>query len=392
MKKGLIFLLGILILITSVSFAENGVYPDKVTIGSFQALSGPVSFIGVPMRKGMDAYFNWVNKNGGINGRNIELIVADDAFNPSKTVVEVKRLVEQDKVFTMVGGLGTPGCLAVSDYLNDMKVPFVYQGSGASILAIPSKEYIFTVQPNYTTEGLIMARYLTEILEKKKIGIVYRADDAGNEELAAMEKWLGDNGKSDSLVAKLPVDVSRVTFDNEILELMEKDVDAVVLTMWIPQSPNFLKQAKEYGLEALMVGSYANPDPTIIALAGEATEGFRAMAWVMGDVNDENFQKYLEIYQESFPDEIPNAYAAAGFIAAEVFGEALRRTGAEPTREKLVSSLETMNGWKGFITPAITYKPLDSGDEYARVGVRQMYVMEIVDQVWTTITDWIATE
>ena len=291
MKKGLFVLLALLIFVSSIIFGANGVYPEKVTIGSFQALSGAVSFIGVPMRKGMDAYFNWVNKNGGINGREIELIVADDAFNPSKTVVEVKRLVEQDKVFAIVGGLGTPGCLAVSTYLNDMKVPFVYQGSGASVLAIPSKEYIFTVQPNYTTEGLIMARYLTEILGKKKIGIVYRADDAGNEELAAVEKWLRANGKSDTLVAKLPVDVSRVTFDNEILDLIEKDVDGVILTMWLPQSPNFLKQAQEYGLEALMIGSYANPDPTIIALAGEATEGLRAMAWVMGDVNDEEFQR-----------------------------------------------------------------------------------------------------
>jgi len=110
MKKLLLSVLFVTIVFSFV-FAENGVYPDKIVIGSFQALSGPVAPIGISMRKGMDAYFNWVNANGGINGRKIEFIVADDAFNPSKTVVEVKRLVEQDKVFAIVGGLGTPGCL-----------------------------------------------------------------------------------------------------------------------------------------------------------------------------------------------------------------------------------------------------------------------------------------
>ncbi|AKI96608.1 ABC transporter substrate-binding protein [Kosmotoga pacifica] len=389
MKKVLLAVLFLVVIATFI-FAENGVYPDKIVIGSFQALSGPVAPIGISMRKGMDAYFNWVNANGGINGRKIELIVADDAFNPSKTVVEVKRLVEQDKVFAIVGGLGTPGCLAVADYLNNSGVPFVYQGSGSSILAIPPKKYVFTVQPNYTTEGQIMAKYLVEVLGKKRIGIVYRADDAGQEELNGLKRWLVEHGYSSALVAKLPVDVTRTTFDNEILKLMELNVDAVVLSMWIPQSPNFLKQAYEYGLDVLMLGNYVNPDPTVIALAGEASEGFQAMAWVMGDITDENFQRYIQIYQETFKDEIPNAYAAAGFIAAEVFTEALRRAGEEPTRESLIKALEELNGWEGLITPAITYKPYDPNDKYCRVGIRQMYVMEVKDQVWTAITDWIS--
>jgi len=121
-------LVGILIiLVLSISiFAEVGVYQDKVVVGSFQALSGPYAVIGQEMTKGMKAYFNWINKRGGVYGRKIELIVADDQLNPAKTVVEVKRLVEQDKVFALVGGLGTYGCLAVMDYVEQNKVPFVY--------------------------------------------------------------------------------------------------------------------------------------------------------------------------------------------------------------------------------------------------------------------------
>jgi branched-chain amino acid transport system substrate-binding protein len=394
MKKILLVLLVAVFLFGSLTLAAEsgvGVYEDKVVIGSFQALSGPVAPIGVSMRKGMDAYFNWVNNNGGVYGRKIELIVADDAFNPSKTVVEVKRMVEQDNVFAIVGGLGTPGCLAVMDYLNENKVPFVYQGSGVTTLSIPPKEYVFTVQPNYVTEGQIMGKYLVEELGKERIGIVYRADDAGRDEFDALKYWLNENGYPSALVGKMPVDVNKTSFDNEILKLMQLNVDAVVLSMWLPQSPNFLKQAHEYGLDVLMVGSYPNADPNVVQLAGEeAAEGFRATAWVMGDIEDDYYQKYVSIYQETFPDEIPNAYAAAGFVAGEVFTEALKRAGENPTRDKLLDALESFDEWAGIIAPPLTYRPYDPEDTYCRTGLRNMYVMEVIDGVWTGITDWIS--
>jgi len=389
-KRILLVLAMVLVLLSASMVASDGVYPDKVVIGTFQALTGPVAPIGVSMKKGIDAYFNWVNNNGGIYGRKIELIGADDQFNPSKTVVEVKRMVEQDKVFSIVGGLGTPGVLAVMDYLNSGGVPFVYQGSGSSILAIPPKEYVFTVQPNYITEGAIAAKYLMETVKAKRVGIIYRADDAGKEALSNFSAWLKDNGYPNALVQSLAVDPTKVVFDNEILKLIDAKVDALYMVMWTPQSPSFLKQAADYEFKATMVGSYANPDITLIQLAGEASEGFQALAWVSADAEAPGFLKYVEIYQETFPGEIPNAYAAAGFIAAEVFAEGLRRAGEEPTREKLVKALETMSGWAGLIAPEITYRPFDLDDTYCRTGVQQMYIMVVKDQLWTTLHDWIS--
>ena len=393
MKKITVMVLACLMILSVVSFAqEDGVYPDKVVIGSFQALSGAVAPIGVSMRKGMDAYFNWVNTTGGVHGRKIELIVADDQFNPSRTVIEVKRMVEQDKVFSIVGGLGSPGCLAVMDYLNDMKVPFVYQGGGTSLFAIPPKEYIFSVQPNYTLEGSLMAKYFTEVLDKQRIGIVYRADDAGKEAHESMKVWLAEHGMSNRLVAEIPVSVTALSFDNEIIQLMQRNCDAVALVMWVPQSPNLLKQAQDYGFTPLFLGSYANPDPTVVDMAGDAAEGFQAMAWVYLDAESEEFAKYIDIYQQSFPGEIPNAYAAAGFIAGEVFTEGLRRAGEMPTRRKLVNALETMYNWQGLISPAILYGPLEEGNDTTRLGVTKMYVMEVKDGVWEWAHDWISLQ
>lgn len=391
MKKILTLLFIGSLFLTGLLVAEPGITADKVVIGSFQALSGPIAFIGTPMRKGMDAYFNWVNSQGGVNGRKIELLVADDQFNPAKTVVEVKRMVEQDNVFSIVGGLGTPGCLAVMKYLNDSKVPFVYQGSGALGLSVPPNRYIFSVQPNYySVEGPIVAKYLTRVLGYKKIGVVYRAADDGKEELQGIQKWLVTNRLDKILVKAIPVNPTATSFDNEILELIAADVDAIFLSMYGQQPPNFMKQAKQYGLTAKIFMSYPNADISVIQLSQGAAEGAQAMAWVwLGEAQSEAYQKYLSIYQMTFPNEIPNAYAAAGFIAGEVFTEGLRRAGVNPTRESLVSGLETMTGWQGLITPIISFKPFSIGDNTCRVGLQAMYGMEVKNGVFVKVSDWI---
>ncbi len=390
MKRFLVVFAVIFGLFTGILVADPGVFPDRVVIGTFQAMSGPSAIIGTSVAKGLNSFFNWVNINGGVHSRKIELLIADDQLNPSKTVVEVKRLVEQDRVFSIVAGLGTPGILSVMGYLEENKVPFVYQGGGHTSFAIPPKEYRFSVQPNYLTEGAIMAKYLVEDLEKKRIAIIYRTDDIGYDGLAGVERWLKENDKEDLLVGKYPVAVDRYSFDNEILGMLQQNVDAVIMYIFVPQTPAFLKEAKDYGLDALMLANYANPDPTTITLSEGAAERLRATAWVMADANNENYAKYINIYQESYPGEIPNSYAAAGFIAAEIFTEGLRRAGEEPTREKLVKALESMGGWSGLITPELTYKPYDPNDEACRIGVNRMYVLEVVDQIWTVVTDWIS--
>jgi branched-chain amino acid transport system substrate-binding protein len=391
MRKALVLVLACCVLFSGFIFAEPGITKDKVLIGTFQALSGPVAYIGTSMRKGMDAYFNWVNANGGIYGRKIELLVADDQFNPAKTVVEVKRMVEQDKVFSIVGGLGTPGCLAVMKYLNDGKVPFVYQGSGALSLAVPPNRYIFSVQPNYySVEGPIVAKYLSRTLGYKKIGVLYRAADDGKEELAGIQQWLVKNRLEKLLVKAIPVNPTATSFDNEILEFMAAGVDVVFVSAYGQQPPNFMIQAKQYGLDAKIIMSYPNSDIQVIQLSQGAAEGAQAMAWVwLGEADSEVFQKYVTIYQQTFPGEIPNAYAAAGFIAGEVFTEGLKRAGENPTREGLVAALESMNGWQGLISPIISYKPFNIGDNTCRVGLQAMYAMEVVNGVWTRVSEWI---
>jgi len=124
MKKILIIALALALLAAgTVMAAEPGVTEKEILVGSFIAQSGPYAAIGVPYANGIKAYFNWINKNGGVNGRQIRFVIEDDQLNAANTTVAVKKLVEQDKVFALVGGLGTPGVVATYKYLETTRCP-----------------------------------------------------------------------------------------------------------------------------------------------------------------------------------------------------------------------------------------------------------------------------
>ncbi len=377
------------ILCATLVLAETGVYPDKIVVGTFQALSGPYAIIGQEMSKGMQAYFNWVNRNNGVYGRKIELIIADDQLNPAKTVVEVKRLVESDKVFAIVGGLGTYGCLAVMDYLEQNKVPFVYQGAGTSLLVEPAKRYIFGVQPDYTLEGQLIAKFLVESLNKKKIAILYMANDVGEEGRAAVKKRLDKYSIKPAL--EIGYNPAETDYSALAIKVLESNPDAIVIYGFITDTIRWIKTLRDYGVKSDIVTIYPNADPSFVNLGGKYVEGVYLTGWVPLATPDRpefvrDYQRAVAIYQETFPNTIPSSYAVAGFIAAEVFVEALLRAGPELTREGLVQALETFKNWNGILAKDITWGP------GLRRGKTTMYFMRIENGTFVAKTDFIGLE
>lgn len=359
-----------------------GVTDKEITIGTFQALSGPVAPIGIAMTHGMQAYFNMINEQGGIYGRKIKLIVRDDQFNPAKTVLETKRLVEQDKVFAIVGGLGTPGCLAVMDYLEKNKVPFVYQGSGSSKFAFPPKKYIFSVQPNYLNEGQIMVKYATDTLKAQRIAVIYEDDDIGNEGLEGVKKGIDRFGGK--LVASIGFPPTETDFTSYVLKLQQAKPDIVIIYALLKPATSILKTAQSLGFKTKFMTTYPNADPIFILLAGGAAEGTYVAAWVdITNIKDPGVLRFFTEMKKYYPKEKGIAYAAAGWIAAEVFTEALRRAGAPPTRERLIWALETFKHWSGDLAKDITY------GKNERAGKYSMYFLQVKNGKFEKVSPWI---
>lgn len=386
MKRILVFLcvvaLAVMTGIGAIAAPVPGITDTQVIIGAFQDQSGAAAAVGIPMRKGMEAYFNWVNAQGGVNGRKIKFIVEDDGFQAARALAATKKLVEQDKVFALVGTLGTPGVAATIDYIMEKQIPSIYQGTGISALAYPPKKYFFPVQPNYTSEGRIIATYAVENLKMKKIALACEQTDIGSEGLRGVQEQLA--------VYKMePIEVVRfgaadVDFSSQILKLMQAKPDAVIIYSTIKPAAGFLKQAEVMGLEAQFLTTYVNADPVYMPmLAGDACVGLVAPGWVPILGNDEDSVKYLEIYQSTYANEIPSAFAAAGFIAGEVFCEGLRRAGKSPTRESLIAAMESMRDWDGIMAKGISYTP-----EF-RSGKASMYFMRFEAGSIEVISDWV---
>jgi branched-chain amino acid transport system substrate-binding protein len=335
--------------------AVPGITDTTIKIGAFGALSGPVAAVGVPVKKGMEAYVKYVNDQGGVHGRKIELIFEDDQFNPANALAAVKKLVEQDKVFAISPGLGTPGVLATLDYLTEKQVPFVYPMTGASQPAYPLKKNTFTVQPNYVDEGKILVQYTAEKMGAKKVAVLWQNSDIGKQGLEGVKAQVAKAGVQ--LVYEGAHDVKDVDFSTHILKAKEAGADSVILYTVVGQCAGILKEAQKQGYKANFITTYINSDLNLLKLAGDAAEGLLIGGWVpIADLNEPNFKKFMEIYQKyNNTAETPSGYATAGFIAGEILVEALKRTGKELDRDGLIKALESFKDYSGILAQGITY-------------------------------------
>ena len=160
---------------------DPGTSATEIKLGQTVPFSGPVSVAGVVGHASL-AYFDAVNKAGGINGRQVKLIALDDGYIPPKTVEATRRLVEDDNVLMMYGSVGTPTNAAVEKYLNVKKVPQLFITTGASRFRDP-KAFPWTMafMPGYVAEGRAMGRYVLEAVAAPKIAVLYQNDDLGKD-------------------------------------------------------------------------------------------------------------------------------------------------------------------------------------------------------------------
>jgi len=270
----------------ALSASDVGVSKDSILIGATVPLSGPAAAYGT-IAKAADAYFHYVNDNGGVNGRQITYKYLDDAYNPAQTVPLTKQLVEQDQVFLTFGGLGTQAQTSVRDYLNSKKVPQVIVATGATTFAAEFDKYPFTFgwQPVYQGESLIYAQYVMKNSPNAKIGVIYQNDDYGQDYLNGLTKGLGTKA-SDMIVDKESNDVGAPDLSSQILKLKNPGAD----TFFVFETPSPAIKALVGAFQAgwqptIYLNGVANPVPYIQAAqkaAGDpaAVNGIVTVAYI----------------------------------------------------------------------------------------------------------------
>ncbi|MCW4386084.1 ABC transporter substrate-binding protein [Salinibacterium sp. SYSU T00001] len=323
-----------------------GVTEDTVTIGTHQPLTGPAAAGFASISAATSAYFDYINDNGGINGRQIEFIVKDDGYNPANTQTVVRELVLEDDVFAILGGLGTPTHSAVLDFLNENEVPDLFVSGGSPTWDQP-EEYPWTFGYNseYTSEAAILANYAQEEFPDGTYCMFGQDDDFGDDFEAGLLEILGDDG----LAASERYSVANQDVTAQISALKAAGCDVVFLASINGFTALAVGTAAQLGLFPQWMSSSSGGDYGTLETdylqenAPLLLENFISTFYLSLETNEndpwvEHFQMVQDEYNgggELGGNEI------FGMNMAYMFAEALAAAGENPTRESLVEAVES---------------------------------------------------
>jgi len=357
-----------------------GVTARSVTIGGTFPLTGPAATY-APIPIGMKAYFSYINarrapkaldplRRRGVLGRQIIWKYYDDGYNPANTAQLTRRLVEQDKVFATVGGLGTEPQLAVREYLNEQKVPQALVSTGATEFSSEWRQYPWTTgwQPDYTAEGRLYGLHLKANNRGKKIGVIYQNDAYGKDYLYGFRAALGKAYADANVVAEEPIEATATSAASQIAKI--KAAGAQVFAVFQLPNPTLrsVATAKALGLnvDQIYMNSVAAVKPAMdgmVASAGAAyTNGIISMTYSKDPqdprwANDAAMKLYRTVIAKySGGANADDPQVLYGVAKAETFVQALYKAGTNLTRAGLMNALLSFNSANRFLLPGMKMK------------------------------------
>ncbi|MBA2689836.1 MAG: ABC transporter substrate-binding protein [Burkholderiales bacterium] len=346
---------------------EDGVTATTITLGQSAAFSGPASSLGIEMRKGIEAYLNHVNSEGGVNGRKLVLKSLDDGYEADRAAANTKKLINDEKVFALLGYVGTPTSNASLPVFTAAKVPFVGPFTGAESLRQPVNRYIFNVRASYYQETEKIVEQLTS-LGMKKIAVFYQNDAYGKAGLTGVE--LAMKKRKLPIAALGTVERNTVTVSEAVQGIATVEPQAVIMISAYKSCAAFIKEMKKAGsnpqfMNVSFVGSKALADELQQQGRGVGISQVVPYPWSIGTPIVKEYQKLMVVAgSKEF-----NFSSLEGFMAAKVLVEGIKRTGKDLTRERLIASMEGLKDYDigGF---RVTYSPEDRyGSKFVELTV-----------------------
>jgi branched-chain amino acid transport system substrate-binding protein len=409
MKKAL-FLLATLSLVAAVSLqsalgatrasesaeAVPGITKNTIVIGGTFPLTGPASLY-APIPKGMDAYFKWANQRKGadgklgVSGRKIVWKYYDDGYNPANTVQLTNQLILQDKVFAIVGTLGTEPNIPIRPILNQRKIPQILVSTGASYWGLQYKQFPWTSgwQPDYIAEGIAYGRWIAQNAPNAKIAVFFQNDDYGKDYLKGLK--IGLAAKRTLIVSELGYEITDTSYASQIARQKASAADTWVLLTTPTPTVRAIATAKALAWkpDTIVINSVANTDSVMQAAARSAGADF-----VNGSVsssytknptnpsyrNDSAVKRYRSIMARfGGGADANNTFHYYGVAKASDVIRLLYLAGKNPTRASLMAATAKMNWVNPFLLKGITVKtgPQD------RFPISQMKLIRYNNGTWS---------
>lgn len=358
----------------------TGVSNDKIKIGILGDLTGHAAHWGSGNLAGGTLAFEEINAAGGINGRMLEWISVDSESSAPKGIAGFKRLVDQEKVFAVFGPTSSAVGVPLLKTLTASDVPVFASAFSSPLFTNPPAKNIFRSGTlNDADQGRILADYVAGISKKRSVAIMRQSDEYGKTGATNVGNRLKEIGGVKFTEEQF--NASDTDFTSQLLRIRDSDADVMVVYGYPAPSAIVMRQAKQLGLPAQIVGSTATASRTYAATVGKEAAGTRAMtmARFLPESDEEAVAKFRKAFEARFPDLArqtrPEGTDQLAYHGAKTLIEGLRLAGRDLTREKLISALEGLKDFETGIAGATTFGP------DRREGNRSGYVIEIKDDL-----------
>src|SRR3981189_281974 len=328
----------------------RGVTDQEIRFGIAAPFSGSAKELGRQMKLGIETAFNRVNEAGGVEGRMLKLIAADDGYEPTRTADAMKQLYEKDQVFGIIGNVGTPTAVVAVPYALERKLLFFGAFTGANVLRHdPPDRYVFNYRASYAEETDAVVRYLVKLrrIPIRQIAVFAQQDTYGDSGFAGVSKAVRALGVSDAAIVRLNYKRNTVDVDDAVnqLKLQKPPIKAVVMVSTYRAAARFIEKTRDLypGMiysNVSFVGSTAVADE--LMLLGPRYASGVIVTQVVPAVSGYSSAvlEYKNALAKYFPGEAPDYVSLEGYLAANVLIQGIKRAGLQFDTEKLIDVLE----------------------------------------------------
>jgi branched-chain amino acid transport system substrate-binding protein len=321
--------------------AEDGVFKNRILFGQVAALNGPAQALGQGMREGILAAFEEANRTGGVGSRKLELKSIDDSYEPEKTIEATNKAIKEEKVFAILGAVGTPTSKAGQPIATAAKVPFIGPFTGAEFLRNPFNRYIVNIRSSYFQETEAWIEHLTKDLGITSIAILYQDDAFGLAGLAGVKKAMAKRNMS--LVAEGTFKRNTTAIKSALLEIMKGQPQAVVTVGPYKPIAEFIKLARQLKFDAVFMAiSFVGSDSLAQELGNQGAGVIVSQVVPFpGDRSLPVVTSYQAALAAVNPNSKPGFVSLEGYLVGQLVVEALKRVPGEPTRETFLDAIES---------------------------------------------------
>ena len=364
--------------------AQQGVTKDTITLGSIQDLSGPLAGFGKQVRLGMMLRVDEANEQGGVDGRKLELKVEDSGYDPKRAVLAAQKLVNQDKIFMMVGHIGTAQNMAAMPVQFAKNVINFFPVTAAREMYEPFHRLKYSFAATYYDQIRLALPKLMKEKGAKKVCTIYQDDEFGLEVERGGEAALKTMGME--YTEKTSFKRGATDFSSQVAKMKAAGCDFVVLGTIIRETIGTIGESRKTGFSPTFLGSSAAYTDLIHKLGGKAMDGLYATMTVQHPYLDEASQPirfWATKYKTKF-NEDPTVFSVYGYDIIDAFIRAAQKAGKNLTTDSFIKAMDTM-----VIPPDIFGSPESTFSPTKRLGNDLSRISQIQDGKWKVVSDYI---